>query len=236
MIAAMTFEASPRAARVLGALRFGLLSVACLGLAHDAVFAAEHGFGAGFAAAMSAGGHDGYWTIFSVVVVFAVTVLGLTTVVRLGRLGAAGRRPGRRAGPQPLGGRRQPARPYRQDLRGLWFPLLALTATAFTVQENLEHLLGHGHLIGLSALVGPEYPLALPTIALVTLAAAALGALVRWRIAALEARVTSRPHLARPRTDAVVRPAVRWLDVAAIVAHARFLTRPDAERAPPRIA
>ena len=47
MIGGMTFQASPRAARVLAALRFGLLAVACLGLAHDAVFAAEHGLGAG---------------------------------------------------------------------------------------------------------------------------------------------------------------------------------------------
>jgi hypothetical protein len=238
----MTFQASPLAARVLAAVRFGLLAVACLGLAHDAVFAAQHGIGAGFAQAMSAGGHDGYWPIFSVVVVSAITVLGLSAAVRIGRLATAGRRRDGRAGlagrgsPAAVAVRGRPARSYRQDLRALWLPLLGLTATAFTVQENLEHLAGHQHLIGLAALAGPEYPLALPTIALVTLAAAALGALVRWRIAVLEARVAGPLPVAQPRSDAARLPAEGWLDVASIVAHARFLTRLDAGRAPPRLA
>jgi hypothetical protein len=231
----MTLQASPLAARVLAALRFGLLALACLWLAHDAVFAAEHGLGAGFNQAMSAGGHDGYWPIFSTVVVIAVTLLGLWTAVRIGRLAAA-RRPLGPGGRSGLGDRGRPARSYRQDLRALWLPLLALTATAFTVQENIEHLAGHRHLIGLGALAGPEYPLALPAIALVSLVAAALGALVRWRIAVLEARVAGRLDVARPRGHAASRPAERWLDVASILAHSRFLTRPDAGRAPPRLA
>jgi hypothetical protein len=232
MIDDMTFEASPRAARLLGTLRFALLAVACLGLAHDAVFALENGFGAGFARAMSAGGHDGYWPIFSIVVVSAVTLLGLSAAVRIGRLGAAQRPSSARA----LVHRARPARSYRRDLRALWLPLLVLTAAAFTVQENIEHLAGHHHLIGLGALAGPEYPLALPAIALVTLLAAALGALVRWRIAVLEARIAGRIELARPRGHAARRPAGRWSDVASILAHSRFLTRPDAGRAPPRLA
>ena len=182
---------------------------------------------------MSAGGHDGYWPIFSVVVVSAVTLLGLSAAVRIGRLGAAGRRPGGRGGLAP---RSQGVRSYRQELRALWLPLLALTAAAFTVQENIEHLAGHHHLIGLSALAGPEYPLALPVIVLVTLVAAALGALVRWRIAVLAARVAGRLHLARQRGLAARRPAPSWLDVASILAHARFLSRLDAGRAPPRLA
>jgi hypothetical protein len=232
----MTFQATPRAARILATLRFGLLALACLGLAHDAVFAAEHGLGAGFAQAMSAGGHDGYWPIFSVVVVIAVTLLGLSTAVRIGRLAAAGRRPFVHGAHPTLANRGRPPRTYLEGLRALWLPLLALTATAFTIQENIEHLAGHRHLIGIGALVGPEYPLALPAIALVTLVAAALGALVRWRIAVLEARVAGRLHLGRPRGEAARRPAARWLDVASILAHARFRTRLDAGRAPPRLA
>ena len=232
----MTFQATPSTARVLAALRFGLLALACLGLAHDAVFAAEHGLGAGFAQAMSAGGHDGYWPIFSVVVVISFTLLGLSTAVRIGRLAGAGRPLSGRGAPTGLALRGRPARSYLQDLRALWLPLLALTASGFTIQENIEHLAGHRHLIGLGALAGPEYPLALPAIALVTLVAAALGALVRWRIAVLEARVAGRLHVARPRGHAARRPAERWLDVASILAHARFLTRLDAGRAPPRLA
>ena len=103
MIGSMTFVASPRSARVLAAIRFLLLAVGCLLVAHDAVFAAEHGLGAGFAQAMRAGGHDAYWPAFSVVAIVAATILGLRTVVRLGRLGEAGagaadRRPRSRRG------------------------------------------------------------------------------------------------------------------------------------------
>jgi hypothetical protein len=129
-----------------------------------------------------------------------------------------------------------PARTYGQDLRGLWLPILALTLAAFTVQENVEHLVGHGHLIGLGALAGPEYPLALPVIAMVTLLVAAAGALVRWRIAALEARLVGRLDDPRPRGLAADRPAPGWADIAALRLQARFLIRPAPGRAPPRPA
>jgi len=106
-------------------------------------------------------------------------------------------------------------------------------ALAFALQENIEHLAGHGHLIGLGALIGPEYPLALPVIGLVALAAAALGALVRWRIALLEARVGVRPVPARPRGLTARRPAPGWAIVATLRIRAWSLVRLDAGRAPP---
>jgi len=234
MIGPMTIVASPRSARVLAAIRFLLLAIGCLLVAHDAVFAAEYGLGAGFVRAMSQGGHDGYWPAFTVVATAALTLLGLWSAVRIGRLVVSSGPPSSHR--DPAGARGSPAPAYRTELRRLWLALFALTAAAFAVQENLEHLAGHHHLIGLGALVGPEYPLALPVIGLVTVVAAALGALVRWRIAVLERRLAGRIHRPRRRGLAARRPAPGWAVVAAAVAHARILVRRDAGRAPPVLA
>ena len=173
---AMIVLASTRTARGFRIGRFGALALVSVWLAHDAVFAAEHGFGAGFAAAMSAGGHDGYWWAFSLVVGFAASLLGLWVAIRLVRLAgrtSAAPRPIRPAAPRAAP---RPVPTYRAELAGLWIALFAVTAAAFALQENVEHIAGHGHLIGLGALTGPEYPLALPVIAVVTFVAAALGA------------------------------------------------------------
>ncbi len=226
----MTLEASARSVRSFALARFALLAIVCLAVAHDAVFAMENGVGAGFAAAMRNGGHDEYWPFFSVLVVVAGTVLGLRAVVRLGRLGRmADRRPRRSGTIAGLSTRRA----YLAESSGLWILLFGTVAGAFTLQENLEHVLGHGHLIGLGALIGPEHPLALPVIGLVALAASALGALVRLRIALLEARVGTRQRRDRPRRHAARRPAPGWAIVAALRVRAWSLVRLDAGRAPP---
>ena len=65
----MTIETSGATARLLRAIRFAMLGLVSVGVAHDAIFAAQYGFGGTFARAMQAGGHDGYWPIFSTVVV-----------------------------------------------------------------------------------------------------------------------------------------------------------------------
>lgn len=234
----MTFAASQRSARVLGAIRFLLLAVGCLAVAHDAVFAAEYGLGGGFVRAMSEGGHDGYWPVFTVVATSALTLLGLWSAVRIGRLvvSSGPSRPSVGSAEAVRSHAHRSAPAYRTELRRLWLALFALTTTAFAVQENVEHLAGHHHLIGLGALVGPEYPLALPVIGLVTFAAAAIGAAVRWRIAVLEHRLAGRLHRPLQRGLAARHPAPGWLDVAAAVAHGRILVRLDAGRAPPDLA
>ncbi len=227
----MTIETSCRTARLLRAVRLAMLGLVSLAIAHDAIFAAQYGFGEAFARAMRDGGHDGYWPVFSMIAVVAATVLGLRAAVRVGRVRGTDR--SIRATTVPGG---SPDRGYRRELVGLWSPLFVLVSIAFAVQENVEHLAGHGHVLGLAALTGPEYPLALPALALVTLAAAAVGALVRWRIAVLTARLAGRPPAARRRDLTPRRPAPRWTDVAAVRAHAWFLVRLDAGRAPPLAA
>ncbi len=213
------------------AVRLAMLGLVSVAIAHDAIFTAQYGFGAAFARAMQDGGHDGYWPVFSMVAVVAATVLGLRAAVRIGRLSVVDRST-RLVTAEPGSCQRG----YRRELIGLWPPLLALVTVAFTVQENVEHLAGHGHVIGLGALTGPEYPLALPVLALVTLAAASVGALVRWRITVLTARLAGRPPVVRRRRLGARRPSPRWTDVAAIRAHAWFLVRLDAGRAPPLAA
>ncbi len=231
----MIVATSPRSARLLGRTRFGLLALVAVWLAHDAVFVVEHGIGAGLATAMRDGGHDAYWPAFSIVAIVTATVLGLRAVVRLGRLGgvAGAGAPGRRG--RVTAGRTGAAPTYARQLGRLWLPLAGLVAVAFAVQENVEHLAGHGHLIGAGALVGPEYPLAIPVIALVTLIAAAIGSLVRWRIAVLEARRGRRLRMPRDRGLAARRPAPGWALVAGERLHALWLVRLDAGRAPPLV-
>lgn len=71
----------------------------------------------------------------------------------------------------------------------MWARLLAVVAIGFAIQENIEHLVGHSHAPGLGALIGPEYPLALPVIALITgvaaFAAAMLGQTERALLAVI---------------------------------------------------
>lgn len=224
----MTFATSPSTARLWRAIRFALLLLVCLLVAHEAVFVAQFGPGASFAVAMSERGHDGYWAEFTLFAGLAGALLACLAAARLAAL--SWRR-------HALGARELPDEPgigsYLHELGGLWPRLVVALVLAFTVQENVEHLATHDHLIGVAALTGPEYPLALPVLTLVALGAAALGALVRWRVAVLEARIAAaaRSRLPRPLSGDP-RPAGWWV-AAAVCAHRWILARRDAGRAPP---
>ena len=85
----MTFAASPSTVRIWRAIRFALLLVACLLVAHEAVYLAQFGFGDSFATAMSERGHDGYWPDFTLLTGLAG---GLLTSLAAGRLVALSRR------------------------------------------------------------------------------------------------------------------------------------------------
>ena len=88
------------------------------------------------------------------------------------------------------------------------------TLVLFGVQENIEYLAAHGDVIGIEALVGPYAPLAIPVLALVTLALAAIGGLVRWRIAVLEARIARSLSRARYLLDHLA-PPPEWRTIHA---------------------
>ena len=80
--------------------------------------------------------------------------------------------------------------------------LATLVAFAFAVQENVEHLIAHGHAPIAGVLIGPEYPLALPVIGLVSALAAVLVALIartqEQLVAAIEAALRSANSRATP--------------------------------------
>ena len=125
----------------------------------------------------------------------------------------AGRRVGLPARP-PLRRTARPSTPpkarlvdgprYPAQLAAMWRRLLPTVAIALLVQENAEHFATEGHLAGLDPLAGA---FTLPVIALVTLAVAAVGALVRWRIAVLEGHIAAARAAAWPRPQAFRRPS-----------------------------
>lgn len=152
--------------------RFASWALAGLALliSHDLVWLVQVGPGASLATALRGAGH-GYWDVASLALTAAAAAAGLAVlrhVLRLRRraeaIGAAPARPSRTS--------------YLRRVGGAWARLFVVVALGFALQENVEHAVAHGHLMGLGALVGAEYPLALPVIAVITGLAAALAAVV----------------------------------------------------------
>ena len=109
--------------------------------------------------------------------------------------------------------------------------MAAIVAVGFLVQENIEHLLTHGHAPGFGALAGPESPLALPVIAGISLVAAAVATALRVTERRLVAAILHalRATLGRaPR--AILRPAGHVL-----VHPGSPIARAAAGRAPPAL-
>jgi hypothetical protein len=90
-------------------------------------------------------------------------------------------------------------------------------------QENLEHAIAHGHVLGLGALLGPEHPFALVVLPLVTFLAAFLAAAVWYREAALQSSMARcfaargglrKLLLPRPQRAQARRPALMGQNAA----------------------
>ena len=153
-------------APIPGRVAFWALAGVALLVSHDAIFLAQVGPGHELARALREAGHE-YWAIASLVLGLIGLVALAATLVRLHAL----RRNAETLGASPTGG----SRPYLVRWLATWGRLLAVVAIGFLIQENIEHFIGHSHAPGLGALIGPEYPLALPVILAVT-GLAALGA------------------------------------------------------------
>jgi len=220
--------ASAGVARQLRRLRFvALVAVGAL-VAHDAVFAAQYGLDERREIALAGTSHE-YWPVFTVLALLLGTVGIGGAVAGMLRLGRS-----LRGVPtvRPPGG--TPG--YAGEMLRLWPRLFLAITLAFTLQENAEHLAAGLGLPGLWVLSWPAYPLALPVLAVVTLLLAAAGAWLRWRTDVLAGRLAAVRAAHRRRADLSLAPGVRWRLVAAAVAHARILARPDAGRAPPAFA
>ncbi len=203
-------------------------------LGHAAMYAARFGSGRGFAAAMTRGNHDGWWTVVAAGVIAIAGLVLAVEVVRMTRLSLLARRHGR-------GGSQAPAAAaerfvYLREWTALWAVLFPAAAAIFVLQEELEHraMGAAGH--GVSILFGPEHPLALPILALVSGAVAAIAALIRWRVRLLERRIAFRVPAHRRRRSLVRPPAPGWSGLVARHAIGVLGLAHDAGRAPPLAA
>ncbi len=234
----MTWRASRSTARAAGSGRFVLLTIVALFVAHDAIFLAEYGIGDTFAAAMRQSGHDGYWPVYMLLVGVAGATLVASTALRVARLRlrlAALGTPHRGAFALGLQDRAPAVRSYRGELLVLWIRLFAAVVVGYVIQENLEHI-AHHHVPGLGVLFGPDNPLALPALAAITFILAAVGALVRWRIAILGERLARAVAAGAHRSGLrATRPAAGSWIAAAVSAHHWTIARQDPGRAPPAV-
>lgn len=229
----MVITLDRRHARIGWLTRFLLLVPATDLLAHDAIYRSLAG---GSEAPRSLAAHA-YWPLFVAVVAVLVGSSVWRALGHIQRLEVA-----LRAAPalREAGAKRQRAASdhgappsYHREFCSLWPLVAGGTAFLFLVQENLEHLAASGSWLGLAPLDGRLHRDALLLIAAASLVVAALGALVRWRVRALERRlVLATSSFPRPATD---RPGQRWSLVAAVCRHRRMLLRLDAGRAPPSL-
>lgn len=175
-----------RPLRVRPRLAFWVAAGLSLLVSHDAVFLLQSGPAEGIVRIVRGPGHA-WWSVASLLLLAIGAVAGAAAVGHLARL----RRQARSIGAAAYG-----VRP--RGLRFSFVLLLAAVLAAFLIQENVEHYLAHGHVIGLGALVGPEYPLAVPVIAAVSTLAALVASLVAGTEEALERAIASA--LARRRS------------------------------------
>lgn len=202
-----------------------MLALVALLSAHTAIYVAQFGTGDRFARAMAAGGHDGWWVPASLVVLGVGFLLLIQTLGGLAHLEDRARASGRDGAAGIV--------PVAPEIRSIWGRLFPLVTILFLAQENLESLVAHGRLLGLDPLIS-DSGIAVPMLALLTLGLSVLGALVRWRVAVLRARIAAPNDRARrPVLARVV--AGRWRTVGALAPRQWMTDRLDAGRAPPRL-
>ena len=185
---------------------FWTLAAVALLMSHDAVFLVQLGPGESLARALRGAGH-GYW---------GAATMGLAAAALVGAGAVAWRLIALRGRVTKLGARLRPVAGRTCLARaGAMAPrLFAVVAVGFLVQENVEHMVSHGHAPGLGALLGPEYPLALPVIAAISLVAGLLaavvvttaGQLIASIVEALTRQARAPRSVARPRSDSCARP------------------------------
>ena len=201
-----------------GSVAFWALAGLALLFSHDAVFVVQLGPGERLTATLRTVGHE-YWGGASLLLSGAGILAAAAAAARLAALR-------RRAA--NLGVSVQRGRSRAPGLLSIWARLAGVVVVGFAIQENVEHYVAHGHLLGPGALIGPEHPLALPVLAIVSFVAAIGAALFTATELALVAGIRAASARRRPE-DATLRAPQR-VPVPAGSILARFL----AGRAPPR--
>jgi hypothetical protein len=207
--------------RLRGRTAFWALAALALFVAHDAIYFVQVGPGEALATALRTAGH-GYWGWASIGIVVVAFVVAVSVWLRIRHLQ-------QRA--SALGATRASAGPFARRFIAAWLRLGAVVAIGFAIQENVEHVIAHGHAPGAGALLGHEAPLALPVIGLISAVAAAFAALVARAHEALV--VAIEMALRRPPRPPLtgLRPASR---LAAVIGS--ILAHPGAGRAPPALS
>lgn len=164
-------------------------------LAHHVTYLLAHGPG-GYDAAMSANGHDEYWSTWVGGVPIAAVLLVVVAAWQIRRL--AGLVNGRESGAL-VDGR---PRDYLRSVTYWWLRLLIGVTLLFVLQENAEHLRVGAGMPGLDVLWTGEYGPAVPVIAAVSVLVSTAIGLFEWcrrsLLAGAQAQ-TPTPHAQRVR-------------------------------------
>lgn len=208
-----------RMGRTRGRIAFWALAGVVLLVSHDAVFLAQLGPGRDLAQELRTAGH-GYWGAASLGLALVGLAAAAAVALRLRHLHRRAAALGARTGSAHRG--------YLARALACWARLFAVVAIGFMFQENIEHGLMHGHLVGLGALIGPQYPLALPVLGLITLLGGFVAAIVDRVERELVASIAEalRRLLRAPRR--LVRPPLRLF-----IRHRTTLVHANPGRAPP---
>lgn len=211
---------TPRSRRISGPIAFWALAGLALLVSHDAIFFVQYGPGEALTRALRDAGHA-YWTMARLGLAAVGLAAAAIVAIRLIHLRSHARRLGAPAAARPTG--------WWGRLLLTWGRLFAIVAVGFVIQESAEHFAMHGHAIGLGALISPEYPLALPILALVSLVAALITVLVTVAEVALEATIAAASRQPRPPRRLIRPPAELGIQRIPILARAA------AGRAPPSV-
>ena len=199
-----------------------VLALAVLVVGHNLVFLLA--YGPAYAAALAQTGHGSRWDETVRAVLAAVCLLTAAASVRVAYLHRLVRRSAAGGGPDRLS-----AGTYARALLPLWARVFAIAVVLFVVQENYERASAGLTLPGLGVLGSTQILGPVPVFLLVSLAVAAVAALFRWGIAALEEQIAA----GRARLPAVApepRPRFRTDPIRSA---SSVIARNLAGRAPP---
>jgi hypothetical protein len=200
---------------------FWTLAAVTLLISHDAIWLIQIGPGQDLASALRAMQH-GYLVAASVAILLVAVGAALATAARTHGLLRRARLVG--ASVPAFRGRHLATRAVVA-----WVRLFAVVGVGFAIQENVEHFLAHAHVLGVGAITGPEYPLAIPVLASVTAVAALLFAAVRVVEADLVAGIAAALRQARLRAPRIARRT----QVVLPLRRRSAMSGSDAGRAPP---
>jgi hypothetical protein len=201
-------------------LAFWALAGVSLLAAHDAIYLAQIGPGQALAAALRTAGH-GYWGWASLGLTIVAVVVAISIWLRIRHL---------RHRASVLGATGGAAGPFARRFAITWLRLAAVVTVGFVIQENVEHLIVHAHAPGAAAIIGPEHPLAVPVIGLISGISAVLAAAIGGAQEALVVAIEAALRRAIRPLRVVRRPASRL-----VVAIGPVMSRRGAGRAPPTL-